>query len=121
MLRKRNLLICVVAASFCLVAIESVEACDDCYFDDYNMWMLFWCDYLEYSWLLDGHQGAASMVYPQPIPWHGSLIQLSWDGGDTSSLSDYGITPVVSCNSLLVNDGAGGGYLGGLDGEKGEA
>jgi hypothetical protein len=29
----------------------------------------------------NGHLGAASMVYPQPIPWRGSLIQLSTTGG----------------------------------------
>jgi len=29
----------------------------------------------------DGHLGSASMSYPQPIPWRGSLIQLSTTGG----------------------------------------
>lgn len=28
----------------------------------------------------NGHLGAASMAYPQPIPWRGSLIQLSTTG-----------------------------------------
>ena len=28
----------------------------------------------------DGHLGSASMSFPQPIPWHGSLIQLSTTG-----------------------------------------
>jgi hypothetical protein len=31
--------------------------------------------------MFDGHIGAASMAYPQPIPWRGSLIQLSTTGG----------------------------------------
>lgn len=29
---------------------------------------------------IDGHLGSASMSFPQPIPWHGSLIQLSTTG-----------------------------------------
>ena len=56
MLHKRNLLICLAAVAFCLVGIESAEACDDWYFDDYDMWMFFLWDCSEYSWPLDETQ-----------------------------------------------------------------
>lgn len=71
MLRKRSLLMCVVAVAFCLVGIESAEACDDsywlvdCYQDYYgNLWLCWWdcydcCfswDCLEDSWPSDATQ-----------------------------------------------------------------
>ena len=49
MLQKRSLSICVVAVAFCLVAIESAEACYDWYwlvdcYEDYcgNFWVCWW-------------------------------------------------------------------------------
>ena len=51
---------------------------------------------------LNGHIGSASMIFPQPIPWHGSLIQLSTTGtwfsqgsyATTSGSVDASIVPV---------------------------
>jgi hypothetical protein len=51
---------------------------------------------------LDGHLGSASMIFPQPIPWHGSLIQLSTTGtwfsqgaySTTSGSVDASVVPV---------------------------
>lgn len=50
----------------------------------------------------DGHLGSASMSFPQPIPWHGSLIQLSTTGtwfsqgaySTTSGSVDASVVPV---------------------------
>ena len=50
MLRKRSLLICVVAVAFCLVGIDSSEACYerycsvDCYEDYYGNFWVCWFD-----------------------------------------------------------------------------
>ena len=87
MLYRRNILICLVAVCVWFVGIESAEACGDwdlfdCYVGCNGYSWLFCGDCLEDSLSLGGHPGAASFVYPQPIPWHGSLIEVSWDGGE---------------------------------------
>ncbi len=59
MLRKRNLLMCVVAVTFCLVTIESAEAyydsywLVDCYEDYYgNFWVCWWdCYNCCFEWI----------------------------------------------------------------------
>jgi hypothetical protein len=59
---------------------------------------------------LDGHIGSASMIFPQPIPWHGSLIQLSTTGtwfsqGDYSTTSgsvDASVVPIPGAVLLGV-------------------
>ena len=86
MLRKRNLLICVVAVAFCLVAIDYAEACDDWYwavdcYDDYygNFWVCwwdcyncyFWWDCLEYSLFAD-KAGMAVAAYADRNPFMAS-------------------------------------------------
>ena len=51
MLLRKSLLICVIAVAFCLVAIESAEACDDSLLlldycvDDYGKEWTFWYDW----------------------------------------------------------------------------
>jgi hypothetical protein len=59
---------------------------------------------------LDGHLGSASMSFPQPIPWHGSLIQLSTTGtwfsqgrySTTSGSVDASIVPLPGAVLLGV-------------------
>ena len=79
MLRKRSLLICLVVVAFCLVGIESAEACDDsywlvdCYQDYYgNLWLCWWdWDNCCFSWDCLENSGPSDTTQSTSSYWEG--------------------------------------------------